>query len=113
MEEVSSRPPLNPRLPAPLPTRWAGRGRCPPEPVAGALIADRCTVTTAVRVSPVEFADRRGCRAPFTTSAPASPFNLPQYHTAPERLPCILALVWPVRASVLLIADAFAYSASC
>ena len=50
------RPPSNPRLPAPLPVQRAGGGRRPPNPVAGALMADRRTVMVAARVTPAEHA---------------------------------------------------------
>ena len=50
------RPPSNPRLPAPLPEQRAGGGHRPPNPVAGALMADRRTVMVAARVTPAEHA---------------------------------------------------------
>ena len=50
------RPPSIPQLPGPVPVQRAGRGRRPPNPVAGALMAERRTVMVAARVTPVEHA---------------------------------------------------------
>ena len=50
------RPPSNPPLPALLPWQRAGGGRPPPNPVAGALMAERRTVMVAARVTPAEHA---------------------------------------------------------
>ena len=49
-------PPSNPPLPAPLPEQRAAGGRCPPNPLIGARMAERRTVRVHVRVSPVEVA---------------------------------------------------------
>ena len=49
------RPPSNPQLLAPL----AGGGRRPPNPVAGALMADGRTVMVAARVTPAAHAGWR------------------------------------------------------
>ena len=50
------RPPSNPQRSAPLPEQRAGGVRRPPNPVAGALMAERRTVTVAARVTPAEHA---------------------------------------------------------
>ena len=50
------RPPSNPQRSAPLPEQRAGGVRRPPNPVAGASVADRRTVTVAARVTPAEHA---------------------------------------------------------
>ena len=50
------RPPSNPERSAPLPEQRAGGVRRPPNPVAGALMAERRTVTVAARVTPAKHA---------------------------------------------------------
>ena len=50
------RPPSNPQRSAPLPEQRAGGVRRPPNPVAGASVAERRTVTVAARVTPAEHA---------------------------------------------------------
>ena len=50
------RPPSNPQLSAPLPEQRAGGGRRPPNPAAGAPVADRRTVMVAARVTSAEHA---------------------------------------------------------
>ena len=50
------RPPSIPQLPGPLPGQRAGGGRRPPNPPAGAPVADRRTVMVAARVTPAEHA---------------------------------------------------------
>ena len=52
-------PPSNPQLPAPPQGQRAGGERRPPNPIADALMADRCTATVTARVSAAEFADWR------------------------------------------------------
>ena len=49
-----------------------GRGRRPPNPVAGALIADRRTVMVTARVSPTELADWQAMARTRMWTAPAA-----------------------------------------
>ena len=51
------RPPANPRPTAPLPGQHADGGRCPPNPRAGALMAEQRTVMVAARVTRAGHAD--------------------------------------------------------
>lgn len=45
------RHPSNPQLPAPLPEQRAGGGYRPPNPLAGALMVDRPSVTGAIQAA--------------------------------------------------------------
>ena len=64
------RPPSNPRHPAPLPEQRADGGRCPPNALIGARMAERRTVRAHVRVSPAELA--ACCAKAATVGVPLS-----------------------------------------
>ena len=77
------RPPSNPQLPARLPRQRAGGGRRPPNPVAGALMADRHTGTAAIEAAyrRTDLFERR--RRLMDDWAPTSPTRVVEQAAAP------------------------------